>query len=209
MGRPAAVVGAIALALCAAFAAPAGHAQDAGFPAVRSNPADRLDSVPIDAFEYDTARHCTKSPRPGTLALQAWIGRHFRGVSWGIMRCEKLGPRNYSLHAEGRALDWHLDVHDAGDRAAAERLIGMLLAPDQLGNPEALARRMGVQEIIWNCKSWWAGSPVLEPYPVCYNRHGVRRRHVDETLAHRNHVHIGLNRRGAAMRTSFWAARRL
>ena len=55
------------------------------------------------------------------------------------MRCSKLGPHNYSLHAEGRAVDWHVDVHDARDRADAERLIGLLLAPDRLGNPEALA----------------------------------------------------------------------
>ena len=28
------------------------------------------------------------------------------------------------------------------------------------------------------------------------------------TLAHRDHVHIGLSRAGARKRTSFWAARR-
>jgi hypothetical protein len=206
MGRFAAVAGVLALASVAGFPLFLARAQDQSFPAVRSNPADRLAELPIDDFAYDTARRCTRSPKPGTLALQAWIGRHFRGVSWGIMRCEKLGRRNYSLHAEGRALDWHLDVHDRRDRAEAERLIGVLLAPDRLGNPEALARRMGVQEIIWDCKTWWAGSPALEPYPVCFNKHGKRRRHVDETLAHRNHVHIGLNRLGAARQTSFWRA---
>jgi hypothetical protein len=207
MGRLAAVVGVIALAFATGFPIVRAGAQEQSFPAVRGNPADGLAALPIDDFAYDTARRCTRSPKPGTLALQSWIGRHFRGVSWGIMRCEKLGRRDYSLHAEGRALDWHLDVHDALDRADAERLIGMLLAPDQLGNPEALARRMGVQEIIWDCRSWWAGSPALEKYPACFNKHGKRRRHVDETLAHRNHVHIGLNLRGAAKRTSFWRAR--
>jgi hypothetical protein len=193
------VVGSLVLA-CPALASQA-------FPAVRGNPADRLAGRPIDDLRYDFARHCTHGPRPGTLALQAWLGRHFRGVSWGIMRCEKLGPRNYSLHAEGRALDWHLDVHDAGDRAEARRLIGMLLAPDRAGNPEALARRMGVQEIIWDCRAWWAGGETLGPYSACYGKHGQRRRHVDDTTAHRNHVHIGLNRRGAARLTTFWKIR--
>ena len=46
---------------------------------------------------------------------------------------------------EGRAIDWHLDAHDAADRRAAERLARMLLAPDSRGNPQALARRMGGQ----------------------------------------------------------------
>jgi hypothetical protein len=195
----AAVVGSLVLA-CPAIASQA-------FPAVRGNPADRLTRVPVDDFRYDFARHCTRGPRAGTLALQHWLERHFRGIPWGIMRCEKLGHGDYSLHAEGRALDWHLDVHRAGDRAEAKRLIGLLLAPDRLGNPAALARRIGVQEIIWDCRTWWAGAEELGPYSACYGRHGKRRRHVDDTTAHRNHVHIGLNRRGAARLTSFWKAR--
>jgi hypothetical protein len=140
MGRLAAVVGAIALALSAPFA----RADDQAFPAVRGNPADRLADLPIDDYAYDVARRCTRFPKPGTRALETWLGRHFGGVSWGIMRCEKLRRHEYSLHAEGRALDWHLDVHSARDRAEAWRLIRLLLAPDRAGSPHALARRMGV-----------------------------------------------------------------
>jgi hypothetical protein len=204
MGRLAAV-GAIALALVTAAAAHEARADDEAFPAVRGNPADRFLQVPIDDYAYDFARKCKRYPRPGTLGLEEWLGRHFYGVSWGIMRCEKLRRHEYSLHAEGRALDWHLDVHSARDRAEAWRLIRVLLAPDRLGNPHALARRMGIQEIIWNCQAWWSGSPVLVEYSACYRKNGKRRRHVDDTTAHRDHVHIGLNKRGAARRTSFWA----
>jgi hypothetical protein len=159
---------------------------------------------PIDPYRYDHAKRCVKHPARGMLALQHWLEHHSRGSSWGIMRCEKLGKRDYSLHAEGRALDWHLDVRDPADRRAAARLIRMLLAPDADGNEHALARRMGIQEIIWNCRSWWAGSEAMSEYSVCYDRKGRRRKHVDETLAHRNHVHIGMNLAGARMRTSFW-----
>ena len=109
--------------------------------------------------------------------------------------------------AESAALDWHLDVHSARDRAEAWRLIDMLLAPDRLGNPEALARRMGLQELIWDCQAWWAGSPVLVDYAPCFDKRGKRRRHVNVTIAHRDHVHLGLNRAGAAMHTSFWVVR--
>jgi hypothetical protein len=203
MGRLAAVVGAIALAL----SAPCARADDQAFPAVRGNPADRLADLPIDDYAYDVARRCTRFPKPGTRALETWLGRHFGGVSWGIMRCEKLRRHEYSLHAEGRALDWHLDVHSARDRAEAWRLIRLLLAPDRAGSPHALARRMGVQELIWDCQAWWAGSPVLVDYSACYGKNGKRRRHVDETTAHRDHVHIGLTRDGAARRTSFWSDR--
>ena len=159
---------------------------------------------PIDDYAYDHARKCVKKPAKGALALQDWLTHNSRGESWGIMRCERLSGRNFSLHAEGRAIDWHLDRRIPRDRRAADRLVKRLLAPDAEGNPHALARRMGVQEIIWNCRSWWSGADRMGPYSLCYNRKGRRKKRVDETLAHRNHVHIGLSLAGARMRTSFW-----
>ena len=36
------------------------------------------------------------------------------------------------------------------------------------------------------------------------SENGDLRKHVDPTIAHRDHVHIGLSKRGAAARTSFW-----
>ena len=183
----------------------------AGFPSsfgpVSRNPADRLAAQPIEDYRYDHARRCTRGPRAGTLALQAWLGRHARGQSWGIVRCEKLSRRNYSLHSEGRALDWHLDARNPADRRAGRRLIRLLLAPDRAGNPHALARRMGVQEIIWDCRAWWSGAERPARYSACYSRRGKLRRRVDATTAHRDHIHLGLNRMGAARLTSFWRSR--
>ncbi|MGZ8475708.1 MAG: hypothetical protein ACXWWQ_05715, partial [Candidatus Limnocylindria bacterium] len=64
---------------------------------------------PIDDYAYDRAKECRKQPTPGALALANWLGRNAKGTSWGIMRCEKWGRDSASLHAEGRAVDWHLD----------------------------------------------------------------------------------------------------
>jgi hypothetical protein len=193
------------LALVVLAAAPAGAlaAYPSVFGAVDGNPADRLANQPIDPYRYDGATHCRRSPTRGALALQDWLVSHAGGSSWGIVRCEKLGPKKYSLHAEGRALDWHLDVHDRGDRREAVRLISLLLAPDRAGNPHALARRMGIQEIIWDCKAWWSGSQAMNPYSRCYDDEGERVR-VDATNAHRDHIHFGLTRPGARAVTSFW-----
>jgi hypothetical protein len=157
----------------------------------------------IDPYQYDYATKCLKHPQKGTLALQRWLEKNARGVSWGIMRCEKLG-HGKSLHSEGRAIDWHLDVRGAGDRAEANRLIRLFLAKDGAGNNHALARRMGIQELIWNCTAWFSGDGGMRPYSVCFDSKG-RRRKVDDTTAHRNHIHIGLNWAGARMKTSFWA----
>lgn len=170
---------------------------------VAGNPADRLASLPIDDYRYDRAHHCHRKPAKGALALEAWLSRNSLGSSWGIMRCERLSKQSMSLHSEGRAIDWHLNVHDPRDRRAARRLIALLLAPDRAGNPHALARRMGIQEIIWDCHSWWSGSDDMDRYSLCFNRRG-RPVRISDTLAHRDHLHIGLSRPGAAMRTSFW-----
>src|SRR4051794_16919617 len=74
------------------------------------NPADALAELPIEAPAYDPATHCSKKPRPGMTALVDWLGAHAGGAFWGTYRCEKWGPHSASLHAEGRAVDWALDV---------------------------------------------------------------------------------------------------
>ena len=185
-----------ALAACAALAL----AIPASALAIE-NPANdpELLSAPIEEGEYDYAHGCRRRAQPGTVQLQAWVGRHFRGESWGIARCEKLSKKTRSLHSEGRALDWRLNARNKAERLAAYALIDVLLAPDSLGNEHALARRMGVQEIIFNCQSWWSGGDGLAPYSVCGGK-----RKVDATTAHRDHVHIGLSNAGAATSTSFW-----
>ena len=173
--------------------------------AVSGNPADRLVRLPIDPYRYDHAKGCRQHPMPGALALVRWLERNARGEFWGIMRCSKLDRGNYSLHAEGRAIDWHLDVARPADRREARRLIGLLLATDRAGNEHALARRMGIQEIIWNCRSWWSGGEGMSPYSVCFDSRGRPLERVDRTLAHRDHIHLGLSLAGARERTSFWA----
>jgi hypothetical protein len=194
----------LAVLLLAALPAAAVAAYPDSFGPVAGNPADALQTLPIERFTYDRATHCVKRPSRGATALESWLAAHARGVSWGIVRCEMWGKDSASLHAEGRAVDWHLDARDKADARAARKLIATLLAPDALGRPAALARRMGVQEIIWDCRSWFGGEPGLGQYSACYDRKGRPRKHVNVTVAHRDHVHLGLTRRGARKLTSFW-----
>jgi hypothetical protein len=172
--------------------------------AARANPADELVDIPIEASVYDPATHCSSKPRPGVVALQGWLEEDVRGVFWGSYRCEKWGKHEASLHAENRAIDWHLDAAVPVDRKAAQGLIDLLLAADSAGNEQALARRMGVEELIWDCEYWAAGMLEFQPYRPCYGKRGKPRRHVDTTVAHRDHVHIGMTKAGAKGQTSFW-----
>jgi hypothetical protein len=171
------------------------------------NPANdpRLLNKPIEDFRYDYAKRCRDDMPPGMRALRRWLEQNVRGESWGIYRCEKLGPGNYSLHSEDRAIDWHLDRNIPADKRAAMDLIHTLLATDKNGNYAALARRMGVQGLIYNCRDWWSGMQGLGKYSYCFKPNGNRIHHLDPTQAHQNHVHIELNWPGAKKKkTSFW-----
>ncbi len=173
---------------------------------VRDNPAERLAATPIEDSEYDPATRCVRMRRPGVDAMVAWLQANHRGQHWGSYRCELWGEDSASLHAEGRAIDWHLNVKNPADKAAATKLIRLLLAPDSTGEPQALARRMGVQELIWDCGYWSAGSEEFRDYRDCFGKDGITpRKKVSATIAHRDHIHIGMTKAGAMGRTSFWA----
>ena len=117
-------------------AAPAGAFRlGQALPPVADNPADHLVDIAPDPEVYDPATHCTSKPKPGMTAFVGWLQRHADGVFWGTYRCERWGPHEASLHAESRAVDWHLDVANAADRHAARRLIELFLAPDEAGTP--------------------------------------------------------------------------
>lgn len=202
---PRSAVAAIAAALSLlAPAAAAAYRLPAVLAPMPGNPVEQLAALAIDDEVYDPARRCDAKPKPGVEAMVRWLGRHAEGRFWGSYRCERWGKGRASLHAENRAIDWSLSSDQPADRAAGKRLITLLLAPDEEGNPRALARRMGVEEIIWDCSYWGAGMEQFGRYRECFNKHGERRTRVDRTLAHIDHLHIGLSRAGAAARTSYW-----
>ena len=114
-----------------------------------------------------------------------------------------LGVGGVALAASGRE---HKSASPVAAKQAADTLFRLLLAPDANGNPQALARRMGVQELIWDCGYWGIGMTEFKPYSVCYKPNGKKRKHFDRTSAHQDHIHIGMTKAGAKARTSFWTA---
>lgn len=106
----------------------------------------------------------------------------------GIFNCRHIaGSQQYSLHAEGRALDWGLNVSDSAQKAEADKFIRDVLAFDA-----KLAKRMGIQELIFNRRIWTTNYPDdgMRPY--------------NGENPHTDHIHIGLNWKGALNETSFW-----
>jgi hypothetical protein len=188
----------VCLAAALALAIPA---VASALPSLKANPANKLLSRGLDPIQYDRATRCNGGKIPaGTKAMVNWLERNAAGVNWGEYRCEMWGKHEASLHSAGRAIDWHPATMKDG-----YALVKLLLAPDKDGNVAALARRMGVQGLIFDCQSWFGGwDGQLGHYSYCYGKNGKRKKHLDPTQAHMNHVHIELNLKGAAKKTTFW-----
>jgi hypothetical protein len=132
-----------------------------------------VDHVGVDRF------------RDVVLAAFPWTG------DGGIVRdCHTGGA---SEHKEGRAWDWMLDAHDPDDAAAADEMLGWLLAEDADGAPHAVARRLGVLYVIWDGRIWSAARPEQgwQPYTGA--------------SPHTDHVHLSFSSEGARGETSFFA----
>jgi hypothetical protein len=104
----------------------------------------------------------------------------------------------YGAHEEGRAVDWRLDHTDELDSQDGHRLLRILYAH---GNE--LARRMGVQAILWGCH-WWSSERPRAHHRLLVACRADDWRHADKGWRHDNHMHIELNWRGAFRQTSFW-----
>jgi hypothetical protein len=157
-------------------------------------------AVPIEDFAtYDPQTNCSPNAKPGTLKLSAWLQNQYPGSgSLGISRsCNDGGV---SEHKEGRAFDWAVNVRSARDRAFVTDFFAKIFATDAEGNPDALARRMGIMYLIWNdhIYSSYYGFQARD-YKGCKVLSSC-----SDTLRHRNHVHISLSRAGGNGLTSWY-----
>jgi hypothetical protein len=157
-------------------------------------------ALPVESYApYQPQRTCARKDKPGTVALGRWLVAR-GGVYGGTLR--SCGSGGQSEHKDGRAFDWMLDAKDADDRAVADAFLVEAFADDELGDTDALARRMGIMYVIWNDRMYaaWDGFE-----PKKYLSSGCRtRRTCSVTLRHRDHMHISLSRAGAKGRTSWY-----
>ncbi|MET3961987.1 hypothetical protein ABIE44_001921 [Marmoricola sp. OAE513] len=153
---------------------------------------------------YDAQTTCRKTPRPGTVALAAWLQKTYPATgSLGMIRA--CGTGGTSEHKDGRAFDWAADVKKPKAKKAAYDFIRKALATDAAGNQHALARRMGIMYFIYN-DTIWSSYRGFTPRP--YLNSGCKtKKKCDRNLRHKNHVHISLGFAGAAAQTSWYRAR--
>ena len=155
-----------------------------------------------DYAPYQPATRCAPAAKPGTVLFARWTVNRYGGRLGGISRACG-GAR--SEHQEGRAFDWSVDVRRAADRARVARLMRDLFAANAAGEPDALARRMGIMYLIWDDRIWsaWDG---FEPRPYRSSSCPSLRR-CSRTLRHLDHVHVSFTRSAAAGHTSWFVGR--
>ena len=183
--------------LLAALAVLAAGGTAAARQTLSSNPAnDRvLLGTKLDPVRYDGAGGCVKRHPKGMSALIKWMKANTaKDTIYGTIRCDG------GVHGTGRALDWMLDARNKRDKTRAMSVINTWLAKDDRGNRNALARRMGIQLIIYNCRFWQAGDNGWSGYSACSGG----KRNADPTQGHIDHIHVELTKPAAKRRTSFW-----
>lgn len=158
--------------------------------------------MPIEPYAgYQPQTKCLQTPKPGVLMLADWLVARGGGYGPISRACSRSST---SEHQESRAFDWLLDATDPADLALAEAMLDEVLAPDDLGEPHALARRMGIMYVIWDDRMYASYDGFVAKR---YLSSGCRnRRTCSPTLRHRDHVHISLTRRGANGKTSWYYA---
>ena len=199
-GRGAALVsGTVAMLVGFVLAgAPTAYAEEARGTVTSSAPC----LMPLEPYAgYQPQTTCKRRPKPGVLMLADWLVS--RGGGYGPIS-RSCGGSSTSEHKESRAFDWLLDASSDTDQALAAALLDELFAPDDTGQPHALARRMGIMYIIWDDTMYASYDGfVAKRYLSSSCR---KRRTCSPTLRHRDHMHISLTRQGAKGTTSWYVA---
>ena len=178
-----------------------GQAGPAGAAAV--TPTQKSFGASIDGYpRWERESGCDPTEKPGPRVLRRLLLATYGAVSSNIVRrCTAAD----SGHEEGRALDWMTSVRIPEQKAMGDAFVAWLQAPDGYGNPEAIARRLGISYVIWNNRTWRAYDPARgwTEYNGCLRK--KKRKKAYDTFCHRNHVHASFTWDGALRRTSYYS----
>jgi hypothetical protein len=109
--------------------------------------------------------------------------------------CRRTESGGYSLHGEGRAIDFGLNARNAGDEASANVFLSWLFETDAYGHTHARFQRLGLQRIGYRAQWWEADRREWRPQSSL---------HGDDTQDHWNHMHIEFGWPGARAETTWF-----
>lgn len=143
---------------------------------------------------YQGPTACDPVARPGVVQFRDMVLAAYPGTGdSGIVRACTVGGT--SEHKEGRAWDWRVNTASPSQVEQVDDLMTWLLAPDELGNSAAMARRLGVMYVIWDSRIWksYQAAKGWQPYAGA--------------SPHTDHVHLSFSWAGALAETSYWSGR--
>jgi hypothetical protein len=146
----------------------------------------------IDPYASYVEPTCDPTAKPGVVAWKGILKAEYGRADLGILRT--CGQGDPSDHWAGRALDYPFNAFDSGQLADANALLNWLLATDQYGNQHALARRLGIDYMIWNHKIWKSYQPTAG-----WQAYSGPNPHTD-------HIHFSFGWPGALKQTSWWTS---
>ncbi len=150
-------------------------------------PSRTLPSALDVVAPYQKGTRCLTVNQPGAVAFAKLLNATYGTHTYGILR------KCAAEHGEGRALDWMLDSTKPANLALGNALTRWLTAPDAQGRPGAMARRFGINYIIWNHQEWGSWAPQRGWFPYT------------GSVPHTDHIHFTFNWDGASKRTSWWS----
>lgn len=133
---------------------------------------------------YQPATACDPTDRTGTVRLGRLLTATYGA---GVVGFSRNCDGTLSEHHDGRAIDWMLNAADPTQRAVADSFRTWVTA-----DGGAVARRLGIQYLIWNKQMWRAYAPERGWAPY------------SGASPHTDHIHISLTWDGAMGRTSWW-----
>lgn len=167
-------------------------------PTAKTFRAGLIDAMPT----WQRESGCSPTEKPGPKYLRQLLLSTYGPISSNIVRpCTAAD----SGHEEGRALDWMVSARVPAQKEMGDAFVAWLQAADVDGNPEAMARRLGISYVIWNSRTWRAYDPARgwTEYNGCLHR--PKRGKANDTFCHRNHVHVSFTWDGALKRTSYYS----
>lgn len=181
-----------AVPLTLTLASPAG--------AVVASPVTSAFGSSIDAAAtWERESSCSQTEKKGPKTLRSLLAQTYGPVPSNILRACTAAD---SGHEEGRALDWMVNSRVPEQEELAESFLAWLAAPDEFGNPSAMARRLGIQYVIWANRMWRPADGQWTTYSDCDRR--KKRKRAYDNACHRNHVHVSFSWDGALGRTSYY-----
>ena len=159
--------------------------------------------LPVDRSPKVPEWYCDPPTKAGVVHVKGLLYSTYDMGGSTYRACDVTWSYEYSLHKMGLALDWSVDITDPQGWSAGLSFIRWLLASDEDGSEFALAKRLGITQLIWHNRVWTSANPQWRVY--CDPRNAEDADCIrNPTLRHDDHMHISFSLEAGYLHTSYF-----